>query len=162
MAQSTASTHQPSSIVSSRSASEFACTTDVIAIGRVLAFNQPLQNRFLQLEWKCCVVTGNTLLYASQLVVDWNVWEGYSRLLFTLNIIKVEIGKISSQQIFQLIQSTKIVSANLKNRQFPDYTVYQTDQHLGVLRLLRRRCCLCSNIDKWPNLRVFLDKDVKP
>ena len=33
---------------------------------------------------------------------------------------------------------------------------------LRVLKQLRRRCCLCSNICKWLDLHVLSDKDVKP
>ena len=33
---------------------------------------------------------------------------------------------------------------------------------LRVLKLLRRKCCLCNYISKWLDFQVFSDKDYKP
>ena len=33
---------------------------------------------------------------------------------------------------------------------------------LRVLKLLRRKCCLCNDIRKWLDFQVFSDKDYKP
>ena len=33
---------------------------------------------------------------------------------------------------------------------------------LRILKELRRRCCLCSNICSWFDFRIFSDKDKKP
>ena len=33
---------------------------------------------------------------------------------------------------------------------------------LGVLKYLRRMCCLCNYISKWLDIQVFSDKDYKP